>query len=270
MTVRDLMSPDLITCRVDASLGDVARLFLQHRIHGAFVSDPSGEIVGVISDTDLLSGEWLGTSAERLAVMREMTAQQLMSSPVVTIDADADASGAVERLQTHEVSRLLVTDRGEPVGVLSIADLVAAVRPGPAQRDTVRDVMSYGIVLCHADTPLRAAARSMTERRSRSLGVLDPSSGDLVGVLTGHDLLAALGRETDALVVADLMHSPALTIAPDAPLSDAADLMLAHEVHRLFVCDPERRSPVPLGLVSTADISAAMARPGSVWQQTPG
>jgi CBS domain-containing protein len=267
MIVSDLMTPEVITCRPEASLGEVAALLVANRIHGAFVVDEAGEVVGAISDTDLLSGEWLGTSEERLAVMSTLTAAQMMSKPVASIDAELDALGAVEGLARAGVSRLLVTDAGVPVGVLSVADLVGAVSPGQADRATVRDVMSYGIVVCHADAPLRAAARSLADRRSRSAAVLDPASGDLVGVLTGHDLLAALTADMDTLSVADVMGTPALTIAPDVSLSEAADRMLEHEVHRLFVCDSERGSPVPLGLVSTADITAAMALPGSVWQR---
>jgi CBS domain-containing protein len=266
MIVSDLMSTEVITCRPDASLGEVAALLAANRIHGAFVIDDAGDVVGAISDTDLLSGEWLATSDERLSVMSTLTAEQMMSKSVASIDASVDVYQAVETLAGAAVSRLLVTEAGAPVGVLSVADVVGAVSAGQAARGTVRDVMSYGIVVCHADVPLRAAARSLTERRSRSAAVLDPSSGNLVGVLTGHDLLAALSGDLDNLSVADVMSAPALTIAPEASLSEAADRMLEHEVHRLFVCDPERDSPVPLGLVSTADITAAMASPGSVWQ----
>jgi CBS domain-containing protein len=266
MIVSELMSTEVITCRPEASLGEVAALLAANRIHGAFVVDDGGDVVGAISDTDLLSGEWLGTSDERLSVMSTLTAEQMMSRPVASIDASVDALEAVETLARAGVSRLLVTDAGEPVGVLSVADVVGAVSAGQAGRGTVRDVMSYGIVVCHADVPLRAAARSLAERRSRSAAVLDPTSGELVGVLTGHDLLAALRGDIDHLSVADVMSTPALTIAPHASVSEAADRMLEHEVHRLFVSDPQRESPVPLGLVSTADITAAMASPGSVWQ----
>jgi CBS domain-containing protein len=268
MIVSDLMSTEVITCRPEASLGEVAALLVAHRIHGAFVVDDAGDVLGAISDTDVLSGEWLGTTDERLAVMSALTAEQMMSKPVASIDASVDVLDAVAALAGAGVSRLLVTDAGEPAGVLSVADLVGAVSPGQTDRATVRDVMSYGIVVCHADVPLRAAARSLTERRSRSAAVLDPASGKLVGVLTGHDLLAALAADMDSLTVADVMSTPALTIAPDVSLSEAADRMLEHEVHRLFVCDPERDSPVPLGLVSTADVTAAMALPGSVWQRS--
>jgi CBS domain-containing protein len=260
------MTPELITCTVDASLGDVAALLAERRIHGAFVVDGDGRVVGAISDMDLLSAEWLGTSSKRVEVMRSLTAGEMMTRPVVAVDAAASVDDAAARLKDAGLSRLLVKDGDAEVGVVSTGDLGVALTPQAGRAETVRDVMSYGIVVCHADAPVVAAARSMADRRSRSLAVLDPASGDLVGVLTGRDLLTAFGNGTGALTVADIMHSPVLTIAPDAPLSEAADAMLRGDVHRLFVCDPERLSPVPLGLISTADMSAAMARGDSVWQ----
>ena len=108
----------------------------------------------------------------------------------------------------------------------------------------------------------------MTERRSRSLVVVDPA-GRPVGVVTGSDLLALYRPGEAATTVAELMQ-PLLTIGPDASLREAADLMLRHETHRLVVVDPERPDGMPLGLVSTSDLVAEMAEPGSVWRDANG
>jgi hypothetical protein len=42
--------------------------------------------------------------------------------------------------------------------------------------------------------------------------------------------------------------------------------MLKEEVHRLLVADPDAPDGFPLGIVSTADLVAEMAEPGSVWR----
>jgi CBS domain-containing protein len=268
MKVEQLMSPRLTTCGFDMPLGEVAALLVGHEIHGAFVVDGDGRIVGVITDTDLLSAEWLGTSGEGVATMKGMTAGEMMTHPVAVIEAGADIHEATRRLRERRISRLLVTDHGESVGVLAIADLVAALGVATSARQCVRDVMSYGIVVCRPDTPVRRAARAMVERRSRSVGVLHADSGRLAGVLTGRDLLTALEDGVDDLAAHDVMTAPALTTTADASLSEAADLMLAHEVHRLFVVDGADEG-LPLGLVSTADIMVEMASPGSVWRTPP-
>jgi CBS domain-containing protein len=50
--------------------------------------------------------------------------------------------------------------------------------------------MSRGVVVGAPETPINDAARTMTERRSRSLVVVE-HSGKAVGILTGYDLLGA-------------------------------------------------------------------------------
>jgi CBS domain-containing protein len=62
------------------------------------------------------------------------------------------------------------------------------------------------------------------------------------------------------------MH-PALTIQMSASLREAADKMIEHHHHRLVVVDLDQPEVMPLGIVSSYDIIAEMARPGSVWQQ---
>jgi CBS domain-containing protein len=61
------------------------------------------------------------------------------------------------------------------------------------------------------------------------------------------------------------MHE-ALTIHPGASLREAADKMIEHHHHRLIVVDPNQEHGIPLGAISSFDIVAEMAQPGSVWQ----
>jgi CBS domain-containing protein len=60
------------------------------------------------------------------------------------------------------------------------------------------------------------------------------------------------------------MHPP-ITISPTASLREAADAMVQNEVHRLVVADPDKLHALPLGILSSYDIVAEMAEPGSRW-----
>jgi CBS domain-containing protein len=119
-------------------------------------------------------------------------------------------------------------------------------------------------VVGQPDASIAAAARAMTERRSRSIVVVDVA-GRPVGVVTGHDLLRVLG-DKDASTIADEMSGEILSIAPDATLREAAERMLRHRVHRLVVVDPIPAGAAPIGVISTTDIVAAMTSvpPGDV------
>jgi CBS domain-containing protein len=261
-TVGELMHRGLVTCRPEASLAEAASSLLEHRVHALVVVDGSGAPAGLLSDTDLLAGEWIAGDAERLEAMKRLTAADLMTSPVATIDAQADTAEAAARLTREHLGRLVVVQRGEAVGVVAVSDLVAALRPAAAGRDSVAEVMSRGFLACREETTVAAVARAMTDRRSRSAVVL-AADGRVAGVVTGHDLLAAFDGAAERSV-RDLMHAP-LTVSAEATLQQATDLLLRHEVHRLVVVDPDDPGGVPLGIVSTTDVLAEMAAPGSAW-----
>ncbi len=265
--VRDLMHPGLLACKPNASLGQVAVLLFQHHVHALIVEDRDGRALGIISDFDLLAGEWLSSDPESLAAMRNLTASDLMSHPVDSVEAGIPLSEAVNQLIDKEISRLLVTENGKPVGIISLSDFVAgiAMQEKPS-RETVGDVMSDAILVCRGQTPIVSAARTMTESGFRSVLVVD-AKGKTLGVVSGRSLLPFVKNGVDEhLLVSDVMH-PALTIDIHASLREAADKMIQNHHHRLVVIDDKDPEAFPLGVISTFDIVAEMARPGSVWQK---
>ena len=264
--VKDLMHPGVITCKPNAALGQVAVLLNQHKVHALFVTDRDGRIMGVISDFDLLAGEWLSTDEASLATMRQLTAGDLMTTPIDMVEADVPAHVAAHRLVDEGISRLLVTEKGKPVGVVSISDFVASLADMHAvKRGLVEDVMSRAMLVCRQETPIVAVARIMTSAHFRSVIVVD-DNGRPLGVASGLDLLSFCSEEgCHNVPVVQAMHD-ALTIHPTASLRQAATLMIEKHHHRLVVVDPKQPDGIPLGVISSFDIVAEMAQPGSVWQ----
>lgn len=265
--VRDLMHRGLLTCRPNATLGQVAVLLNQNRVHALIVTDREGRALGVLSDFDLLAGEWLSSDSESMAVMRKLTAADLMSQPVDSVEADIPLSEAVNVLIEKQISRLLVTEKGKPVGVISLSDFVASIaREEEPKRETVGDVMSDAILVCRGKTPIYSAARAMTSTGWRSVLVVD-AKGKVLGVVSGRSLLPFVKNGiNENLVVRDVMHKP-LTIDIHASLREAADKMIQNHHHRLIVVDDADPDAFPLGVISSFDIVAAMAHPDSIWQK---
>ncbi len=264
--VRDWMHRGLITCRQGASLGHAAVLLAQHRVHSLVVVDRDDRPIGILSDFDLMAGEWLSADAESLAVMRKLTAGDLMSHPIIQVEADVPLSEAAKLLVDKEINRLMVTEKGKPVGIISSSDFVAGIaREEKPQRDTVGDVMSDAILVCRDKTPVTSAARTMTQAGWRSVLVVDPK-GKPVGVVSELDLVPLIRNGiSDDLLVSEVMHKP-LTVDMRASLREVADLMIQRHHHRVVVVDGRDPDAFPLGIVSSFDIVAEMARPGSVWQ----
>jgi CBS domain-containing protein len=265
--VRDLMTPGVMTCPPNASLGKVARLLAERRVHALFVVDQARNPIGVITDFDLLAGEWLSEEQEGLLTMRRMTAGELMSSPVATIDAGEPANQAACRLREEQIRRLLVVDRGRPVGVISVSDFLGEMaKNAPSGRRTVGEVMSDVFLVCRGKTPVILAARALVDTGWRSVLVVD-AFGKPLGVFSGLDLLDYDCEKSlpEGMLVKEVMH-PALSIDINADLHEAAQMMIENHHHRLLVQDSSEPDRLPLGIISSYDIVVEMSRPGSVWQ----
>ncbi len=76
------------------------------------------ELVGVVTDRDLVR------RGVAMGLPLDARIDGVMSSPVLTIDADTDLHEAFATFRRHSVRRLAVVDRGRFVGVLSLDDLL--------------------------------------------------------------------------------------------------------------------------------------------------
>lgn len=268
-TIKELMHEGLIVCPPDTPLGKVARLLTVHHIHALLVGEEADQPLGIISDFDLLAGEWLSVDEESLNTMRSLTAGDLMTSPIERLDVNTPVNEAAKHMADKSIHRVLVTDDVKPVGILSISDLVAGMAAQEQiKRETVGDVMSRTFLVCREDNTVLSAARTMTQSGWRSIIVVD-SRGKLQGVITGHDLVPLAGKPVDeSLKVSDLMNRNLITTDIHSSLQEAADMMIQNHSHRVIVVDQNNSQSFPLGVISSFDIVAAMARPGSIWQRT--
>ena len=266
-TVKDLMHKGITTCPPNASLGKVAAMLHQYHVHALVVAETADDPLGIISDFDLLAGEWLSVDRESLDAMRRMTARDLMTAPIESIESGAAVDDAAKEFLAKQIHRMLVVENGKPVGVISISDFVRNIAAQEkAKRESVGDVMSDTFLVCRDKTTVLSAARTMTQAGWRSVVVVDPH-GKPLGVVTGNDLMRFAGRDVDErATVSDVMNRNLTTIDINASLQEAANLMIQHHRHRVIVVDEKDPESFPLGVISSFDIVAEMARPGSVWQ----
>ena len=267
-TISDVMHKGLMTCSPETSLGKVAALLTEHHVHALVVAEEPDQALGIISDFDLLAGEWLSVDEESLNTMRKLTARDLMTSPIESVDVNTSVNEASKRMADRGIHRMLVIDQDKPVGILSVSDLVADIAAQEEiRRETVGHVMSDTFLVCREDNTVLSAARTMTQAGWRSIIVVN-SEGKLRGVITGRDLVPLAGRTVDrSMKVSALMNRNLITTDIHSSLQEAADLMIQNHCHRVIVMDQSDPGSFPLGVISSFDIVAAMARPDSVWQR---
>lgn len=145
----------------------------------------------------------------------------------------------------------------------------------------VGDVMTRQVVSVGPEAPLKEVARLMVEHMVSGIPVVE-ADGKVIGVVSEADFLvkergtgavrrrplawllgesratrATLAKVT-AVAARDAMTAPAITIAADRPVREAADLMVERRVNRLPVVDA---AGVLVGIVTRADIVRGFVRP---------
>jgi len=77
------------------------------------VRDKNGDIIGIITDSDIIM------KVRRKDMNSEtIKAKDIMTSPVVSIDADKSIKDAIDLMVKKNIQKLLVTEKGKPIGVI--------------------------------------------------------------------------------------------------------------------------------------------------------
>ena len=126
-------------------------------------------------------------------------------SDVVVIEQSATISAALERLKTHNIGALVVSDDGTAIqGILSERDVVRALaeQGAPALEASVGSIMSSVVQTCSPDDSVESLVTVMTNHRVRHIPVTYQEV--LVGIISIGDVVKTrmqeLEKDRDALV----------------------------------------------------------------------
>ncbi len=193
------------------------------------------------------------------AAVLDLTAQDVMSRDVKTIDVGTPIRTAAVGLAGYDVRGVPVVDSsGRCVGAFSVSDVarwvggrVADRVPGPrtcAFQHADREPGGREAVLC-----LLAEGVCPFQRVRESDGKAVCSEPHCVP--TDWQMVDV---EPGPTTVGDVMTTRVVSAGPDASVSDLARIMLDRGVHRLFVLDREER---PVGVVAVDDLLQVLAHP---------
>lgn len=154
MQVSDVMTRKVVTAAPKAKVRDIANLMQQHRISAVPITDANKQVVGIVSEGDLMrrvgSGDtdaqprswWLSLfTSDQLAStdyvkVHGQYAEEIMSRDVITVEETAGLSEVATILERNRIKRVPVTRDGRLVGIVSRANLLQ----GLARQDTLAPV----------------------------------------------------------------------------------------------------------------------------------
>ena len=115
--IEDIMTRALITVNRSTTALQVAKMMEQGGIGAVLVQDNNNP-VGIVTDRDYATRVAANDLPLKTAV------ENIMSSPLITINHNEPISAAAERMTTKKIRKLAVTENGKIVGIITSTDLV--------------------------------------------------------------------------------------------------------------------------------------------------
>ncbi|MBN1431737.1 MAG: CBS domain-containing protein [Methanomicrobiaceae archaeon] len=198
-SVREIMSPKVLSVRENSRIQDVAALIVNKKCGGIPILDCDGVIKGIVTERDVL--KVLISQDNYLTVKDVMTPSPYITSP------DNTVTSVAKEMIVHRFRRLPVVSEDVLFGIITAMDIMKYVGNGSVFKKlvtgnvsdimsvSVREVMSDNLYTTSPEISIRDAANQMLEKNVGALPVIENSN--LVGVITEFDLVRVLSQGGD-------------------------------------------------------------------------
>lgn len=248
--VKDVMTTNLLTIDIKKKINDAVEMLCENNV-GSLLIVREGKIFGVVSETDIVRE----IVACGLAP-GEITIEKLINRPPLSIDGTTSIKEAYYAMALWKVRHLLITDKGDEIGLISVRDILYA--PGRRNRtihhlskEPIETIMTKNLVIVSGETTVSEAAKLMKERNIHAL--LVGSKEAISGILTEKDIIRKILKgnlDPKEVKVEEIMVVTLKTVYHSTPIRKVYREMGEEGVRHLVVVD----SKGPVGMVSVTDL----------------
>ena len=151
MKAADVMVTNVISVTPDVLVQDVAYILLSNRISAVPIVDDEGELLGIVSEGDLMRRAETGTGRHRPWWLAMLTGRDIraldyakehsrritdvMTSKVVTATPDTPLRDIATLLEKNGIKRVPIVKDGKMVGIVSRANLLQALASSRIPQD---------------------------------------------------------------------------------------------------------------------------------------
>ena len=146
LTAADLMTTEVITVTTETTIRQLAEIFVTHRISSVPVLDGAGNLLGMVSENDLIAQDksvhlptvvtlfdWVfyleseRKFAQELKKMTGQTVGELYAANAATVKPGTPINEIADLLSAKGAIALPVVDNGRLVGIVARIDLIRAM-----------------------------------------------------------------------------------------------------------------------------------------------
>jgi acetoin utilization protein AcuB len=127
MLVREWMSRQPVTITMDMSITEALRVMRQRQVRRLPVLDESGNMVGIVSESDLLYASPSPVTSLSIYEMHDLLTRlkvsELMAKDVITVTPDTPLEEAARIMADSKIGGLPVVEDGRLVGIITETDI---------------------------------------------------------------------------------------------------------------------------------------------------
>ncbi|RLI79494.1 hypothetical protein DRP05_03855 [Archaeoglobales archaeon] len=182
--------PDICQARVRV-IGDIKKISPGDRV--MIGPTPVNELMvyGKVTGRDDTENT-IVVDIEKIVALPRDRVEEHMSTPIITVDANAKVKDGVKVLAERGIYCTPVVEGGDFVGIFTLDHVAKALAEGRLDAK-IKEVMRPKIVMVEKDTSIKEALRLMKDERVRILVITD--SGQPIGVITDQKILTKLAPE---------------------------------------------------------------------------
>jgi CBS domain-containing protein len=117
LKAKDVMTKEVLTIGPEATLAEAIEVLIEKKISGMPVVNDSGEVVGIISEKDILNFAFDGH-------LHNTRVKEAMSVNIVSFPPDADINSIALAIADRHFRRVPVIENGKIVGIISRRDII--------------------------------------------------------------------------------------------------------------------------------------------------
>jgi diguanylate cyclase (GGDEF)-like protein/PAS domain S-box-containing protein len=177
---------------------------------------------------------------------------EIASRDIVQLNPQDNIGAAAAIMSARRISSIVISDQeGWPVGIVTERDILSAVQSGVAPDALVQGYMTSPLITVAESINCIDAYQLCLKNNIKHLVITDDRQ-QLVGIVTETDfrahfnLMALSGRRN----IASIMSQSVFSLAPDASLSAAIDLMQQQKINCVVVAE----NRYPLGVITERDV----------------
>jgi CBS domain-containing protein len=265
--VQDIMTRNVIGVEQNTSGSEIIKLMSERKIGSVVVLDR--EIpVGIITVRDILK-----KIAEKCISPSSITAKQVMSQPIVTIDPDVNLRNASLLMLQKGIKKIVVVEKGKLTGLVTTTDIERVFLPFDSpfemlnydtisglafrkefqsdfEKKLVEDIMTKDVKTVIHTLKISEIAKIMNNTKIGSLVVI--KNNKPIGIVTDLQIIRKILYENldPCKVTAEKGMETLVSIAPKDTLKSALESMVSNTVKKLGVIDANDSL---VGIITTTD-----------------